>query len=236
MEAHREMKYFAYGSNCDPTVMTKKGVAYASSQPATLSDYRLLFNKKAMRESLPPGIGYANINQTPHGIVEGVLYDIHDEHLGRLDKSERYPHHYTRIEVVVRTRGGPVACTSYQARPDKLADGLRPSRDYLNHILAAKDFFTSRYFEKLGNASTFESMCRCCQQLGEVRFVEEDDRLHMLCQPCVEAQIVWADTRGRALTVTETQAIMKQLVLGSRGFGSIAELIQEAIAANIIDP
>jgi hypothetical protein len=47
---------------------------------------------------------------------------------------------------------------------------------------------------------------------------------------------MWGDVRGRAFTVVETEAVMKQLVLGGKGYSSMNELISEAIAARIIDP
>ncbi len=230
------MKYFAYGSNCNPTVMQKKGVEFTSSKRAVLAGYRLLFNKKAMREKLPPGIGFANINEDPEGTVEGLLYDIDDAHLGRLDESERYPDHYTRIEVTVETEDGMVLATSYQAQPDKIADGLKPSRNYLNHILAAKDFLSWQYFQALDKSHTFSCECACCLKPSEVVFIKEGDRLHMLCQPCREARLLWGDVRGRKLTVAETEAVMTKLVIGGAGFASVGKLIKEAVAAKIIDP
>jgi hypothetical protein len=69
-----------------------------------------------------------------------------------------------------------------------------------------------------------------------VVFIKENDRLYMLCQSCREARLMWGDVRGRAFTVVETEAVMKQLVLGGKGFSSMNELISEAIAARIIDP
>ena len=47
---------------------------------------------------------------------------------------------------------------------------------------------------------------------------------------------MWGDVRGRAFTVVETEAVMKNLVLGGQGFPSMNELIREAIAERIIDP
>lgn len=216
--------------------MKRKGVAFTSSEHAVLPGYRLLFNKKSLREKLPPGIGFANINEDPDGQVEGILYDIVDEHLDRLNESERYPEHYKRIDVTVRTKDGMVASTCYQAQPDKIATGLKPSRNYLNHILAAKDFLSWQYFEALDKSQTFEAQCACCLKTNEVVFVREEDRLHMLCQPCREARLLWGDTLGRKLTVAETEAIMTTLVSGNAGFDSMRALIQEAIAAKIIDP
>jgi gamma-glutamylcyclotransferase (GGCT)/AIG2-like uncharacterized protein YtfP len=230
------MKYFAYGSNCNPAIMKKKGVRFTASQHAVLPNFRLLFNKKALRENLPPGIGFANINPDPNGTVEGMLYDLVEEDLGKLDDSERYPDHYTRVDVTVQTKDGTVPCMAYQAQPDKIADGLKPSRNYLNHILAAKDFLSWQYFEALDKSQTYEGECACCLKHSEVVFVRDGDQLHMLCQPCREARQVWGDARGRKLTVAETEAVMTHLVQGSEGFGSIAELIQQAVDAKIIDP
>ncbi len=230
------MKYFAYGSNCNPAVMQKKGVEFSSPKPAVLAGYRLLFNKKAMREKLPSGIGFANINVDPDGTVEGILYDIDDAHLGRLDESERHPDHYTRIEVTVKTEDGMVHAAAYQAQPDKIAAGLRPSRNYLNHILAAKDFLSWQYFQALDKSQTFEGECACCLKPGEVVFIKEDEQLNMLCQPCREARLVWGDVRGRKLSVSETGAVMTQLVKGGGGFDSVGALIKEAIAEKIIAP
>ena len=230
------MKYFAYGSNCSPAIMEKKGVKYNSSQHAVLSGFRLLFNKMALREKLPPDIGFANINEDTESTVEGILYDILDEHLERLDESERYPDHYRRIEVTVETKEATVVCMAYQACPDKIASGLKPSRNYLNHILAAKDFLSWQYYEALEKSQTYSGECACCSKVSEVIFIKEDDRLDMLCQPCREARLVWGDARGRPMTVAETAAIMTKLVQHSSGFPSVKNLIDEAIAANIIEP
>lgn len=229
------MKYFAYGSNCNPAIMKKKGVEFTSAQRAVLPGYRMLFNKLALREKLPEGIGFANINEDPESEVEGILYEIVDEHLGRLDESERYPDHYGRIEVTVQVDDQMFPCISYQAQPDKVAAGLKPSRNYLDHILAAKDFLSWQYFQALNKAQTFSGSCACCEKHSEVVFVREETDLHMLCQPCREARLVWGDAHGRQLAVAETQAIMTQLVQAGRGFASIQELIQAAVAENVID-
>jgi gamma-glutamylcyclotransferase (GGCT)/AIG2-like uncharacterized protein YtfP len=228
------MKYFAYGSNCNPAILEKKGVGWSARQRATLSGYRLLFNKKALRERIPADIGFANINEDPDGRVEGILYELKDEHLGRLDESERYPDHYRRIEVTVETDGGPVRCQTYQAQPDKLAEHLKPSRNYVNHILAARDFLSWQYFDALDRSQVYRGECAVCHTENEVVFIDEGKHIHMLCQPCREARIKWGDTRGRKLTVAETEAVMNRIV--GKGFGSIREVVQAAIEARVIDP
>ncbi len=181
------MKYFAYGSNCDPAIMAKKEVRYTAARPAVLNGYRLLFNKLALRTELPAGIGYANINEAPGGVVEGVLYDVAVEDLAKLDASERHPAHYRRINVTVRSRGSNLACMSYQAQPDKIATGLRPSRDYLDHILAGREILSSRYVDKLARSPTYRATCGHCRQMAEIVFVKQEDQMLMLCHACQDS-------------------------------------------------
>ena len=230
------MKYFAYGSNCNPAIMKRKGVSFSSRRRAVLRGFRLLFNKRATRASLPEDIGFANINEDADGVVEGILYEIVDDDLERLDSSERYPDHYDRIEVTVETDAGHEQCCTYRAQPDKVCAGLKPSRNYLNHILAAGDFLSRQYYDALDKSQAYEANCVCCGKSTEVVFIKEDDRLYMVCQACREARLAWGDVRGRAFTVVETEAVMKQLVLGGKGFPSMNELIREAIEERIIDP
>ncbi len=230
------MKYFAYGSNCNPAILRKKGVEFTSRQRASLRGYRLKFNKMALRELLPDSIGFANINVDPDGVVEGILYDIIDEHQALLDESERYPDHYGRIVVTVDTEAGSQDCSVYQAQPDKTAEGLVPSRNYLNHILTAGDFLSRQYYEALDQSQTYTGECACCRASGVVLFLKESDRMYTLCQACREARMMWGDVRGRKLSVAETTAVMSGLVTKGQGFPSLRELIDEAINLKLIDP
>lgn len=227
--------YFAYGSNCNPAVLDRKGVRFRTRARATLSGYRLKFNKRALREKLPPDIGFANVEEERGGTVEGVLYELVAEDIPRLDDSERHPEHYERVDVVVATESGTTECFTYKARPDKTADGLRPSRNYLNHILEARDFLSRSYFEALEQCQTYTGPCASCRKTKELVFIREGDRMWMLCQPCREARVEWGNARGRKLSVPETAAVM-QLVKERGGFSSIRALIDEAVAVRVIDP
>lgn len=227
-------KYFAYGSNCDPLVMEKKGVEFTTRQRVVLSGYRLLFNKKSLRENLPESIGFANINKWQDGTVEGILYQLVPGVLSRLDESERYPNHYDRIRVVVEGDSGTEECWAYQATPAVTADGLVPSRNYLNHILAGREFLSQQYFEALDQSQTYSGECACCDRISEVLFVKEEHLLHTLCQSCREARLKWGDSINRLLTVAEAASIMKQLVLNGSGFSSIEDLLIAARTKNLI--
>lgn len=226
--------YFAYGSNCSEEVMQRKQVRYTSRRRATLHDFRLLFNKRSERELLPDAIGFANVNDHTGGFVEGILYEIVAADLGTLDASERHPEHYDRIEVIVETDIGPVDCWVYQAQSDMTADGLVPSRNYLNHILAGREFLSDQYYAALDSSRTYSGHCGMCRRNGEVLFVREADQMHTLCHPCREARTLWSDVHGRQLTVSEAETIMRDLVLNSHGFDSLQELINEAIARGLL--
>jgi gamma-glutamylcyclotransferase (GGCT)/AIG2-like uncharacterized protein YtfP len=94
--------------------------------------------------------GYANIVRDENGIVEGVLYEITDSDLKVLDRYEGYPSHYERIKVVVGMDSGEkVEAVTYIAKPDKVKDGLKPSREYLSHLLKGCDLLSEEYCKKL---------------------------------------------------------------------------------------
>ena len=229
-------KYFAYGSNCNPEVLERKNVSVTSRRRAVLRGYRLLFNKKSLRERLPENIGFANINELPEGVVEGILYELSTESdLERLDTSERYPTHYTRIRVVVEADGVKEQCWAYQAQPEMTADGLVPTRNYLNHILAGREFLSTQYLEALNQSQTYVCDCACCHRTGEALFVKEVDRLHTLCQSCREARLTWSDAFGRVLTISETESVMTRLVLRGPGFQSIGDLVAAAVERKLLE-
>jgi gamma-glutamylcyclotransferase len=141
------MEYFAYGSNMDSERMKARSVSFFQRTHAILKGYRLEFNKVASRNSQE---GYANVVKFENGIVEGVLYEIPDSDLPKLDAHEGYPEHYDRIKVKVTLNDGQeVEAVAYVAQPNKVRDGLKPSMDYLNHLLAARDLLSESYRRKL---------------------------------------------------------------------------------------
>ena len=148
------MKYFAYGSNMDPERMRERDITFSQRRHAILKGYRLEFNKVASRN---PEEGYANIVQYENGVVEGVLYDIRDSDLAKLDRCEGYPEHYDRAKVKVELDDNhEMEAVTYIAQPGKVTYGLRPSRDYLDHLLAAEDLLSKSYSRMLAAVQTLE--------------------------------------------------------------------------------
>jgi len=141
------VKYFAYGSNMNPERMKTRQIFFTQRKRAILRGYRLDFNKIAFGN---PEEGYANIVEDENAIVEGALYEISDLGISKLDMYECFPNHYDRIEVVVETDSGNVdKAVTYIAKPDMIRQGLKPSRDYLRHLLAAKDIVSKNYHNRL---------------------------------------------------------------------------------------
>lgn len=147
--------YFAYGSNMNPQRVRERGVAFSSREPARLPGYRLAFNKRG--STLPRGAGYANVVPDGSGAVEGALYRLEAGDLAALDECEGWPEHYRREELEVeRADGSRVAAAVYVAQPRWTRAGLRPTREYLEHLLAGRDVLSPEYGDRLAATAVFE--------------------------------------------------------------------------------
>lgn len=147
--------YFAYGSNMSERRMKKRGITYYERKAAHLYGYRLEFNKVAKNN---PCEGYANVVPNSSNIVEGAVYSIEAYHLTKLDKDEGYPKHYLKsaLKVVLPNTSEEVCAITYIAHPDKVRDGLKPSREYLSYLLDGKDILSVEYFKKLSGTKTLD--------------------------------------------------------------------------------
>ena len=146
--------YFAYGSNMNPERMKERGVNFLSRKRAILYGWRLEFNKEALRN---PKEGYANIVKDENSFVEGCIYEIKEDDFKKLDKYEGYPEHYYRVEVKVRMDDGDeVDAITYVANPNKVKEGLKPSKEYLDHLLKGSDLLSDDYINKLKAIETLD--------------------------------------------------------------------------------
>ena len=149
------MKYFAYGSNMDVKRMEKRGIAFSDRRAGNLLGYRLEFNKVA-RTNIRKG--YANIVPDDSGLVEGALYEIEAILLPKLDKKEGYPEHYLKIpvEVILHGNDQKICAITYIANPNKIRDGLKPSKEYMGYLFTCKDILSKNYFEWLQEIETLD--------------------------------------------------------------------------------
>lgn len=147
-------KYLAYGSNMNPQRMSERDVHFSQRRHATLTGYTLRFDKVS---SSNPREGKANIIRREQDMVEGVLYEIPQSDLTKLDVAEGFPKHYMKMSVLVKLDDdAQVLALTYVAQPSKIREGLKPTREYLNHLLAAKDALSEAYMQKLRLVETLD--------------------------------------------------------------------------------
>ena len=135
------MLYFAYASHMDPEQMARSGTDHTVVGLASLHEYRLSF---PMYSNIWEG-GVASV-QPHHGDqVWGVLYEVSDERLEKLDREYGYrgpddqhnvaDREHVTVELVRPDDGSsprPLRAWLYMARPSNPSP---PSRRYLDAIL-----------------------------------------------------------------------------------------------------
>lgn len=139
-------QYFAYGSNMDEERMKSRRIAFTKRVPAILYGYKLTFNKMTDVK----GFGYATIEKgKSKDFVEGILYTVNKLGIMTLDRFEGYPYHYNRIDIKVCSDGIECHAITYIATPEVLGKKLIPFPEYLDHLLAGKEFLSDEYFNFL---------------------------------------------------------------------------------------
>ncbi len=146
------MKYFAYGSNMNIKRMQARGVRVSSGVKGCLFGYSLKFNKIS---KLMDGCACANIVKKSDGKVEGILYDITDQCIENLDEYESYPYEYDRRIFSIKLVDGTVQkALAYVAQPYRTSSNMRPTKEYLSHLLCAEGLLSADYIRSLNNHKT----------------------------------------------------------------------------------
>jgi cation transport regulator ChaC len=151
--------YFAYGSNMNAARLFEErlkpeGVARGERIAGWLDGWRLAFNKRAR---LPPGAGAGNIVPAPGKVVHGTLNLLPPKGFEILDRYEGVAggHYERRLVPVVRADSGvPIEAVTYVAL--LVGEELRPTRDYLGHLLAGRDLLPADYCARLGATPTID--------------------------------------------------------------------------------
>ena len=103
------IKYFAYGSNLDLPQMKRRCPSSELISKGSLPDYRLTFNKF----SSGWGGGVADVIQDQGSKVWGLVFELSDTDLERLDRYEGYHKDctslYERWKTVIDTPNGQVS-------------------------------------------------------------------------------------------------------------------------------
>ncbi|XP_020904944.1 uncharacterized protein LOC110243206 [Exaiptasia diaphana] len=140
--------YFAYGSNLNAERMKERQAVYTRREHAVLRGYKLEFAFNS-----GSGFGSATVVPEENSNVHGALYTLEKGGLAKLDIFEWVPRGgYERINVkVYRSNGEAVDCTAYVCTEKFFKLGLRPSKEYLGHLLKGKDLLPSSYYSFLEN-------------------------------------------------------------------------------------
>lgn len=144
--------YFAYGSNMNNERMTTRGLDYSHAQAGALDGYQLTFNKMS-RDHI--GIGHATVEFALGRRVEGVLYTLPNQReILKMDPYERAPWNYGREVVRIATEIDEIWAWTYFANPAVVTRDLRPSKEYLAHLLAGQPYLSDAYYKALRSFST----------------------------------------------------------------------------------
>ena len=157
--ADRLIWYFAYGSNMNVARLVDarlkpEGVAMGARIGGRLDGWRLTFDKIARA---PKGAGAGNIVPAQGEAVHGTLNALPPAGLKVLDVWEGVTggHYERRIVPVLRAdTGDSVESVTYVAL--KTGEGLKPTRDYLGHLLAGRDVLPKDYWEWLNATPTLD--------------------------------------------------------------------------------
>jgi gamma-glutamylcyclotransferase len=151
--------YFAYGSNMNAARLVDerlkpKGVALGRRIGGRLDGWQLTFDKLARSRK---GAGAGNIVPAAGGVVHGTLNELPPAGLEVLDIWEGVAGgHYERrtVPVVRADTGATIEAVTYVAL--LVGEGLRPTRDYLGHLLAGRDLLPADYWERLRAIPTLD--------------------------------------------------------------------------------
>ena len=151
--------YFAYGSNMSALRLFEErlkpeGVPAGERIAGRLDDWRLAFNK---RGRTPVGAGAGNIVLAPGAVVHGTLNLLPAKGFEVLDRyaGVAWGHYERRIVPVLRgDTGVTIEAITYVAL--LTGEDLRPTRDYLGHLLAGRDLLPADYFRQLSETPTLD--------------------------------------------------------------------------------
>ena len=152
-----KISVFAYNELINEDHFKKMGFECIEKVTVMLSAQRIVFNR------LPPegkGIkdqGLPNIEPTPNnaGMMEGVLYEMQDTFLPKLDAFHGYPKGCNRkLMNLNRHDFITVRGIVYFAQPDNLGEKLKPSKALMKLFRKSRKEMTMLYFARLMNTRT----------------------------------------------------------------------------------
>jgi gamma-glutamylcyclotransferase (GGCT)/AIG2-like uncharacterized protein YtfP len=146
------ISWFAYDEMMNPEIIQKSGLEYKTAFSVSLSAYRLVFNKIPLDNGGKEKLGHANIAPTLDnlGMMDGVLYEMPEENLPKLDALYHHPDEYQRKKMRFTKHDFTfVDGFVYIAQKDWTKKGLMPSKDMLKAYKGCRKILTKLYLSKL---------------------------------------------------------------------------------------
>ncbi|QPJ65222.1 MAG: gamma-glutamylcyclotransferase [Candidatus Nitrohelix vancouverensis] len=153
------INFFAYGEMVNETYFKEQGFEYNSKTNVTLSAYRVVFNKLPSDPNAPEGLGVVNIEPTPTnaGMMEGILYEMDEKYVPKLDEYYEYPKEYTRkVMRINRHDFITVNGIVYFAQPERVKAGLKPDKATMKILRGARKTMSMLYFSRLMGTRTID--------------------------------------------------------------------------------
>ena len=152
-----KISVFAYNELINEDYFKEKGFEYIDKVTVTLSAQRLVFNRLPLEGEGIKDQGLPNIEPTPNnaGMMEGMLYDMYDTFLPKLDEFHGYPKECNRKVMDLNAHDfHTVRGIVYFAQPDRIGDKLKPSKALMKLFRKSKKEMTMLYFARLMNTRT----------------------------------------------------------------------------------
>lgn len=153
------ISFFAYDELINQDVFREKGLEFKARFNVTLSSWKLVFNKTPLNDEGPEHLGLANIIPTANnlGMMEGILYEVDESLLPRLDEIYQHPNEYARQKFRFTKHDFTlVNGFAYVAKPDKVKKGLAPTKAMMKLFKAARKDFSMLYFARLMQTPTVD--------------------------------------------------------------------------------
>ena len=139
------------------SIFKEHGLESLSKTSVTLSAHKRVFNKIPINNGGLEELGFANVEPTDDnlGMMIGVLHEMDEYILPRLDEIYQYPEEYTRrVMQFQRHDFTPAKGFIYVAAVEKTKLGLKPSKAMMKNFRGAKKVMDMLHFARLMNTPT----------------------------------------------------------------------------------
>ena len=151
------IRVILYDELMNESVFNEHGLEYIAKTSVTLSAHKRVFNKIPIDNCGLEELGLTNIEPTYDnlGMMIGVLHEMDEKFLPKLDEIYQSPKEYTRkVMNFQRHDFTPAKGFIYIAPLEKTKSGLKPSKDMMKKFRGAKKTMDMLHFSRLMNTVT----------------------------------------------------------------------------------